>query len=56
MDKSDCFSIGRAMLVGHASYEISLIGLSVHLSVHLSVTKFLKIGSLVFSEIAHDGG
>ena len=35
------------------SYEITLIGLSVRLSVPAS-RNFLKIGSLVFSDIIHD--
>ena len=40
-----------------ASYEINLVRLSVRLSVHPSVRpwlNFLKIGSLVFSDIVHD--
>ena len=35
------------------SYEITLVRLSIRPSVHLSLG-FLKIGSLVFSDIVHD--
>ena len=38
-----------------ASYKITLVRLSICLSTHRSVS-FLKIGSLVFSDIVHDDG
>ena len=40
---------GRPILVGQHPYEITLVRLSVRL-----LLTFLKIGSIVFSDIVHD--
>ena len=48
-----CIDVSRSTLVGQGRYKITLVRLSIRLSVRPSLN-FLKIGSLLFSDIVHD--
>ena len=48
-----CIDVSRSTLVGQDRYKITLVRLSIRLSVRPSLN-FLKIGSLLFSDIVHD--